>query len=91
MYFHIRRLLQTINGDEEMHMPLTKPNENVKVNDVLDLSMLICQYTLLCIETIHSWNSSLSHLLLFDTLAASLINCFTDNSNLNGHLLITMI
>ena len=38
VYFHIRKLLQALNGDVESQLPLTKPSDSVKIGDVLDLS-----------------------------------------------------
>ena len=50
VYFHIRKLLQALNGDVETQLPLTKPCDSVKIGDVLDLSKSLTTTTCECVH-----------------------------------------
>lgn len=41
VFFLLRRMCQSINGEKEMLLPLTNPNQCVQIDNALDLSKMI--------------------------------------------------
>lgn len=42
VFFLLRRMCQTITGEQESLLPLTNPAQCVQIENALDLSMLLC-------------------------------------------------